>query len=321
MRQCLPDGAHSPQNRPCSTRWGLLGSAAEMPGEHDPRAWWHGKKVARLPREGTLLVATDLQGNWADYCALKEVYAAEKAKGTDPTLLFCGDMVHGPSEELAQPGSWPDFLGTLYADQSAELILDFIDFASEENVVALLGNHEHAHVGGPVVSKFHPDEAAVLNATLGDRCEEVCSFLAGLPLIAVAECGASFCHGAPRRTEPDLESYEVIDYQGFDETSIVSIHEHTTLGALLWSRHATPEQARAFLEATSVTDQPAGFVAYGHDVVRDGYERIGDEQLCLSTSFGLDDENKHYLRLDLSKRYDSVHDLRLGRELLQLYPQ
>ncbi len=292
-----------------------------MPGERDSRVWWHGKKVARLPREGTLLVATDLQGNWADYCALKEIYAVEKAKGTNPTLLFCGDMVHGPSEEIAHPETWPDFLGTLYEDQSARLILDIIDFAAEENVVALLGNHEHAHVGGPVVSKFHPDEAAVLNATLGDRCEEVCSFLSGLPLIAVAECGASFCHGAPRRTEPDLDSFEVIDYQGFDEASIVSIHEHTTLGALLWSRHATPEQARAFLEATSVTDKPAGFVAFGHDVVRDGYERIGDEQLCLSTSFGLDDVNKHYLRIDLSKRYDSVHDLRLGNELLQLYPQ
>lgn len=267
------------------------------------------------------MVATDLQGNWADYCALKELYAAEKAKGSEPTLLFCGDMVHGPSDALAQPEAWPDFLGTRYEDRSAELILDFIDFASAENVIGLLGNHEHAHVGGPVVSKFHPDEAAVLNDKLGERRESVCAFLEGLPLIAVSECGASFCHGAPRRTEPDLESYEGIDYQGFDETSIVSIHEHTTLGALLWSRHATPEQARAFLEATSVTDEPAGVVVYGHDVVRDGYERIGDEQLCLSTSFGLNDADKHYLRIDLSKRYDSVHDLRLGHELLPLYPQ
>lgn len=268
-----------------------------------------------------MLVATDLQGNWGDYNALKELYAAEKAQGNDPVLLFCGDMVHGPSDELAQPSTWPDFLGTLYRDRSAELILDFMEFSAKENALSLLGNHEHAHVGGPVVSKFHSDEAAVLNATLGERRIEACRFMAGFPLIAVSACGATFCHGAPRQTEPDLESFESIDYGGFDDAPIVSIHEHTTLGALLWSRHATPEQARAFLQATAVDNRPAGFVAYGHDVVRDGYERIGDEQLCLSTSFGLDDENKHYLRLDLSKRYDSVHDLRLGHELLPLYPR
>jgi len=292
-----------------------------MQGEALAPDWWHGKKVARLPREGILLVATDLQGNWADYCALKELYAAEKAQGNDPILLFCGDMVHGPSDELAQPGTWPDFLGTLYRDRSAELILDFIEFSANERALSLLGNHEHAHVGGPVVSKFHSDEAAVLNARLGPDREQVCRFMSGFPLIAVAPCGATFCHGAPRETEPDLESFEAIDYGGFNEASIVSIHEHTTLGALLWSRHATPEQARDFLEATGIDDRPAGFVAYGHDVVRDGYERIGDEQLCLSTSFGLDDADKHYLRLDLSKRYDSVHDLRLGHELLPLYPR
>lgn len=292
-----------------------------MSGETLAAPWWHGKKVVRLPREGVLLVSTDLQGNWSDYCALKELYATEKAAGNNPTLLFCGDMVHGPSDELAKPEVWPDFLGTLYEDRSAEVVLDFMEFASNEQAIALLGNHEHAHVGGPVVSKFHADEAAVLNHRLGERREDVCAFLSGFPLIAVAECGGTFCHGAPRRTEPDLDSYEAIDYRGFDDANITSIHEHTTLGALLWSRYATPEQARAFLEATSVSEHAPGFVAYGHDVVREGFERIGDEQLCLSTSFGLTDENKHYLRLDLASQYRSVHDLRLGHELLQLYPR
>ncbi len=292
-----------------------------MSGVNIEPGWWRGKKVAQLPDAGVLLVATDLQGNWADYCALKALYAKEKDQGNAPVLLFCGDMVHGPSEELATSEAWPEFLGTLYEDRSAEVVLDFMEFSSKELAVALLGNHEHAHIGGPVVSKFHPDEAAILNARLGDRVEEVCEFLSVLPLIATASCGASFCHGAPRRTEPTLEGFERIEYAGFDQTSIVSIHEHTTLGALLWSRHATAEQARAFREATSGDEGSEGFVAYGHDVVRDGFEKIGDEQLCLSTSFGLHDEHKTYLRLDLSKRYASVHDLRVGRELRPLYPQ
>ncbi len=299
---------------------GLLRFPTDMWGESLAPGWWHGTKVARLPGDGVLLVATDLQGNWSDYVALKEIYAREKAQGNRPILLFCGDMVHGPSEAIGTPETWPDFLGTFYEDRSDDVILDFIEFSSRELAVGLLGNHEHAHVGGPVVSKFHADEAAVLNARLGDDVDRVRDFMADMPLIAVAPCGATFCHAAPRRTETNLEDFDALDYGGFDDASIMGMHESTTLGALLWSRYAAPEHARAFLAATSLNSHPAGFVAYGHDVVPDGYEKVGDEQICVSTSFGLDDRNKHYLRLDLSARYESVHDLRLGHELRRLYP-
>ena len=72
-----------------------------------------GRKVARLPPRGTLLFATDLQGNLKDYEALKALYAREEAAGHKPVLLFAGDMVHGPSADLQAPGAWPEHLGTL----------------------------------------------------------------------------------------------------------------------------------------------------------------------------------------------------------------
>ena len=50
-------------------------------------------------------------------------------------------------------------------------------------------------------------------------------------------------------------------------------------------------------------------------------DKIGDEQICLSTSFGCERGNKYFLRLDLSRQYNSVHDLRIGRELVRLYPE
>ncbi len=40
----------------------------------------------------------------------------------------------------------------------------------------------------------------------------------------------------------------------------------------------------------------------------------------VSTSFGLIDANKVYVSLDLASKYRNVHDLRVGRELLPLYP-
>lgn len=282
--------------------------------------WW-GRKVARLPEHGTLLFATDLQGNFADYERLKKIYAEEELEGNEPILLFAGDLVHGPAKTLAHPDVWPDYLGSFYEDRSAELILDFMELTRTARVFSLLGNHEHAHIGGPVVSKFHHDEAAVLDDRLGDHRLRIHDFMRTFPLVAVAPCGARFTHGAPRTTEPDLDAFERLDYGGYESTCIQGMYEEGTLGGLLWSRYAEPERARAFLAATSLGEHPKGFVAFGHDVVREGFEKIGEEQICISTSFGCDDRNKFYLRLDLSARYRSVNDLRIGKELRLLYPE
>jgi len=288
-------------------------------------SWW-GRKVARLPDRGLLLVATDLQGNLADYRALQRVLEREREAGHDACLVLCGDMVHGPGGELAEPELWPDHLGSHYVDRSAELVLDLIDFVERTDTVCLLGNHEHAHVGGPVVSKFHADEAAELEATLGPECARVRRFLRGLPLLAVAPCGVVCTHGAPRATEPDLDAFEALDYArtregiAYQDVPLWRMLDAGTVGALLWARGATAEHARALLRATSLDGEPNAFVVYGHDIVRSGFEKMGDEQLCLSTSFGLFDRDKMYLRLDLGKRYRSVAELRVGEEILRLYP-
>jgi hypothetical protein len=282
------------------------------------QAWW-GRKVARLPDRGILIAATDLQGNYEDYAALKEVMRRELDAGNEAILLFCGDLVHGPGGAFAERGRWPDFLGTFYRDRSAELILDFEKLAREDTVLALLGNHEHAHIGGPVVSKFHPDEAAVLDAALGPQAPRIHDFFRSWPLLAVAPCGAVFTHGAPRATEPSLEAFEKLSYEGYTGVGVGDMYERGTVGSLLWSRYAEPEHARALLGAVYGPGR-RGFVMYGHDVVREGYEKVGDEQICMSTSFGLDDRAKVYLRLDLSGKYRSVHELRLNHEILPLYP-
>lgn len=282
-----------------------------------PRAWWN-RRVALLPDEGTLLVATDLQGNWHDYLALKALHQEALARDPGAILILTGDLVHGPSPELLEPGAWPRHLGTAYEDRSRELVLDFIDYVERAPALALLGNHEHAHIGGPVVAKFYADEASVLDASLGDEQQRVHAFFRSMPLLAVSRSGVVLTHGAPRSTEPDLASFERFRYEGYESVSIHSMYEKDTLGALLWSRGATAEQARALLRATTGSEQ--GVVIYGHDVVRQGYEKEGDEQICVSTSYALFDRDKVYLELDLSKRYQSTADLREGIEIKKLYP-
>lgn len=279
-----------------------------------------GRKVARLPNRGVLIASTDLQGNLRDYETLKAIYRREEAAGHAPVLLLCGDLVHGPGGQYTDPARWPDFLGTFYTDQSRELILDFETFAEEARAIALLGNHEHAHIGGPIVSKFHPDEAAVLDEALGPDAVRIHRFFASFPLIAVSDCGATFTHGAPRATEESLEAFEQLRYDGFDELDVGGMNDRGTVGNLLWARSADPERAREFLRATKEGEGAHAFVAFGHDVVREGYQKLGREQICVSTSFGCDDQHKTYLRIDLGARYESVDDLRRGQEILPLYP-
>jgi hypothetical protein len=184
----------------------------------------------------------------------------------------------------------------------------------------LLGNHEHAHVGGPIVSKFHLDEAAVLEARLGDATDRVRAFLSGLPLIAVAPCGIVCTHGAPWATEPDLDAFEKLHYEGFEDVPLWRMLESGTVGALLWARGASDHQAEALLAAAHGRPD-FGFVVYGHDIVREGYETSGARQICVSTSFALFDETKTYLRLELDREYPDVYALRPGHEILPLYPQ
>jgi hypothetical protein len=59
-------------------------------------------------------------------------------------------------------------------------------------------------------------------------------------------------------------------------------------------------------------------VVFGHEIESEGFRRIGDEQLLLSTSFGVSNEKKTYLSLDLSGNYASAADLREGVELIKL---
>lgn len=279
-----------------------------------PNVW--NRKVARLPSEGVLLICTDLQGNLRDFEQMVALYREERANGP-VVLAFCGDLVHGPSPELQRPGAWPRHLGTQYVDESAELLLQFEQLVAEEAVMSVMGNHEHAHVGGPVVPKFYPDEAAILNDALGDHRERICDLLRALPLVAVSESGVVLTHGSPRQAPERSEDLETLSWEGYEHVPLYEMAHYDVLGSLLWARGCTDHQARAFLAA--MIGRPSGVVVHGHDVVRAGFARQGAHHMVVSTSFALSDENKTYVRVDLGARYDTTADLREGVELRHLY--
>ena len=273
-------------------------------------------RVLRLPDRGRLLVCTDLQGCLRDFERFVHIFeqALHHHHG-DAHVLFTGDLIHGPHID---PEDWPDFLGEYYRDASGEVMMGYAELAARYpgRVHALLGNHEHGHVGGPHTAKFAADEVALLEQILGPAATaRMRAIIQTFALAAVARCGAVFTHGAPAAQIDSIADLEAADLSGAGFASPLDVLDTPIVGKLLWARSATDAEAKRFLRAMNGT-----IAIYGHDVVPEGYETSGDTQMVVSTSFGLFDANKVYISLDLAARYRAIGDLRVGHEVLPLYP-
>jgi hypothetical protein len=282
-------------------------------------------KVIRIPPRGRAILSTDLHGNLADYQRVVEAFrqALEEEDG-EAYLLLTGDLVHGP---CYGPDVWPQHLGDYYPDQSVELVEAFHALREEfpDRVESLIGNHEHSHVGGPHTRKFHkkPSETQFFEASLAtpERVQWFKDLVLSFPIAAVLGKGVVVTHGAPRVLEASFAEVCAVEYTGHGTKSINEMLQTPILGELFWTRSAGPLCVRRFLQRMEVDGQRNWVVVFGHDPVRRGYLREGDEQLCFSTSFGLRNAKKVYLDLDLSREYRSVRYMRYGVDVLPLYPE
>jgi Calcineurin-like phosphoesterase len=272
--------------------------------------------VIELPQRGRLIVATDLQGNLRDLCAVEAIFERENQGPDGAILVVTGDLVHGPEIPEAH---WPEHLGTFYHCDSPGVLARARALAERHpgRVHFLLGNHEHAHVGGPVVSKFFPDEAERLEDLLGDAgTANYKGWIESWPFVVFApHAGILMMHAAPHASidaPSDLEDLSLYVSPN-DETDLDG---RSTIIALLWARTTSSDRARAFLRAI----HPRLNVAvYGHDVAHGGFAIDREPLLCVSSSFGCFDGDKLILSWDLERRVHSAADL--AREgLCPLYP-
>lgn len=264
------------------------------------------RRVIHLPDRGKLIVATDVQGNVADFDRVAAIFedAAKDADGA--YLVVTGDLVHGP--ELTED-EWPDYLGSFYHGDS-KTVLEHAHELSERHpgrVFFLLGNHEHAHVGGPVVSKFFPDEARRLEDLLGeDGTRRMRAWLRTWPFVAVAKrARLVMLHAAPHAKIKSAEDLDRLPLEGFYDVPLEDMAARGTLGALLWARTTSTERGYEFLRAI---DAEARVAVYGHDVARAGFAVDREPLLCVSTSFGCFDGDKLYLEWDLAEPAVSARD-------------
>ncbi|MBK8252452.1 MAG: metallophosphoesterase [Polyangiaceae bacterium] len=265
------------------------------------------RRLVTLPERGRLIVSTDLQGNVGDFERVEEVFehAAERPEGA--VLVITGDLVHGP--ELA-PDEWPDYLGSYYRGDSKRLLEKAKALADRHpgRVHYLLGNHEHAHVGGPVVAKFFPDEARRLEELLGPAStRQMKGWMRTWPFVAVApKAGIVMLHAAPHAAIESASDLDKLPLDGFLDLTLADNGARAILAALLWARTTSSERAYSFLKAILPTAKVA---VYGHDVARQGFAIDREPLLCVSTSFGCFDGDKLYLDWDLSEPVTSARDL------------
>jgi hypothetical protein len=275
-------------------------------------------RVVALPRSGRLIVATDFQGNVADFERIERIFERAAAQPEGAVLVVTGDLIHGP--EITQD-EWPDYLGTYYLGES-KAVLERAFALSERHpgrVHYLLGNHEHAHVGGPVVSKFFPDEARRLEHLLGPiGTIWLRRWLREWSLVAYAPAaGIVLTHAAPHARIGSAREIERLPLEGPFDGPLDESTPEGTLGALLWARTTSTERARLFLRAI---DPAARVSVFGHDVAREGYAVDREPMLCVSTSFGCFDGDKLYLEWDLAEPARSAHEL-AARGLRALNPE
>jgi hypothetical protein len=275
------------------------------------------RRVVVLPECGKLIVATDVQGNVRDFDRVAQIFEEAAARRDGAVLVVTGDLVHGP--ELREH-EWPDYLGSYYHGDSKAVLERARALADRHpgRVHYLLGNHEHAHVGGPIVSKFFPDEARRLEDLLGpEKTLEMRAWLRTWPFVAVAaRARLVMLHAAPHARIESREDLERLPLEGFFDVPLEEMATRGTLGALLWARTTTTERANAFLRAI----HPDARVAiYGHDVARAGYAIDREPLLCISTSFGCFDGDKLYLEWELDEPALSAADV-ARRGLRPLYP-
>jgi hypothetical protein len=274
-------------------------------------------RVVDLPSRGKLLIGTDLQGNLHDFERMSELFREAQREEDETYLVLTGDLVHGP--ELPRE-AWPEHLGSYYLGASAAVLERARDLQDRHpgRVIYLLGNHEHAHVGGPVVGKFFTDEAARLEQILGaDRTEAMRAWMATWPLVALAP-RAQLCllHGAPHAVIRDRTDIDSVDLDGLVNLEPEDVPHRTVLGAILWARNTSRARARAFLKALGSSLTTA---IHGHDVVREGFSVEDPTHICVSTSFGCHDGDKLYVEWDLSEPAISAYDV-ARRGLRRLWP-
>jgi len=274
------------------------------------------KLILVPPPHGPVLVSADLHGHLGDFERLAELFVASHARGEDPVWIGVGDWLHGPNSD--EPSTVTDAHGEPlydYPDQSPEVLTRLFALmdAHPGRIFSVLGNHEHAHLGGPRTSKFHDDEAVALEARMtADQIADMKRRFRSWPIaVAVPALGLVVTHGALGGPIRNVAELEQIRWEGQMDAHAYEIARSMVAYGYVHGGD------RRLLDALSVAGPAYRLIIHGHDRDEDGYSASGEHALLLCSSFGARRDTKTYVWLTSPC---SLAELRLGHELRRLYP-
>ena len=145
---------------------------------------------------GTVMVVTDLHGDWDTYRRYRDRFVDLQAKGQADCLIFTGDLIHRNAPT--------------HPDCSLEIVLDVISLQETfgEAIICLCGNHELPHIYGFGLSKgeveYTPDFEAALSQS--SRRSSVIGFLCSLPFFIRTAAGVSLAHAGASESMRDEQN-------------------------------------------------------------------------------------------------------------------
>ncbi len=281
-----------------------------------------------LPDHGTVYIATDFHTHWNDFNQwLIRTNLVERIEaGEDVYGLILGDVVdHKPGDSIFEP----------YGDaRIVDRIMQLQQQLGAERLIYLKGNHElavadtyallkkngmNADNRGRMIDRLYrsPQGPYFQQFNFIERMtDEHYDYLISLPTVAVSKNGFVGVHAGTSRSAKGLAD--------------LTHPSKKVLEELLWDRPAVakvggymPSQTDAFLKQIGgrlliVGHTPLGY--FPKKNIKDGVARLGERQLFFSTGYGAQPGTRSYLAIDLSKRYESVSDLKYGADIHPLYP-
>ena len=275
------------------------------------------KRVVLRQTSGTLLVSSDIHGNLEDFQALARVFEERLAAGESCVWVGLGDWVHGPVKGRSSK-RWAGEELFEYPDRSREIVEHLFELFRRHpgRFHSTLGNHEHAHLGGALTCRFHPDEAVHLEEGMApENVAQMRDLFRSWPLvIQVPACGVVLSHGAPPDEYLGTRVIDEVVYEGVCPPDSASF-----LDEVLWSYSFGPRGGRRFLDHLSLGTERYDLIVHGHDRELDGGAPDGEHGYLLCTGFGAKRARKAYLALELGRHYHGSADLREGIEIRRLH--
>lgn len=263
-----------------------------------------------LPAAGTVLVSADLHGNGGDFDRLR---AGFERGPSDRHWVILGDIVHGPNDIARRRR--PDLYD--YDDESGRIALEILALKERYpgRVHFVLGNHDWAHIGGPVTAKFWPNEASYLESWAEPAAVAAMrSLFVSALLCVIAPCGALLCHASPGRAPTSLEELD-----GIELGEALAPRQHRIVEEFTGPYEQTEADCRRFLHAMSqLCGHKLTMVIHGHDRHESGWIVRNDTQAS-PVLFGAPRSHRRIIVLDLDTHYGSVRDLREGHDVVHLW--